>query len=163
MKGGDSEIWKGIAVSSLIMATMSIVLAVVIPGPQGDVGAIGPQGLEGSQGEQGIQGPEGEKGDPGDVVILSMPPGVGTVIVRVENTQSGTLSTDVYAHGILEVEDSPIAPGYYGVYTIEVDLAFDCENVGILARGYYSWNWYEDRVDIDLCQGQWVNVTLTPV
>lgn len=92
-----------------------------------------------------------------------MTPGTGTVIVEVENTINYAMLTDIYAHGILEVEDSPIAPGNYGIYTIEVSLTFDCEIAGIYAQGYQGFNRYEGREDINLCQGQWVNVTLTPV
>ncbi|MHA2143447.1 MAG: hypothetical protein ACXADD_18375 [Candidatus Thorarchaeota archaeon] len=156
MNGGTKDWWQAIASGSLIVSVIAIVIATSYSGPQGETG---PQGL---QGERGLQGLQGEKGDPGEILVVPMTAGTGTVIVRVENTESSSELFDVYAHGKLEVDDSPIAPFYYDIFAVEVDLTFDCESVGVYAV-YYSWGYpYEDQTDINLCKGQWVNVTLTP-
>lgn len=65
MNEGSRGIWKGVVVGSLVVAVVAMVLAIVIPGPQGEVGPMGPQGEEGIQGPQGNQGLEGPVGDDG--------------------------------------------------------------------------------------------------
>jgi len=62
MNQSGGGIWQGIAVGSLVLAALSMVVAVVVPGPQGD---IGPVGAQGPQGNQGIQGPQGDQGPEG--------------------------------------------------------------------------------------------------
>ena len=158
MNGGTKDWWQAIAICSLIVSAIAMVIAMTYPGPQGEMGAQGPQG---ERGLQGLEGLKGDKGDPGEILVVPMTPGTGTVIVRVENTDSDVQFFDVYAHGKLKVDKSPIAQHYYDIFSIEVALTFQCETVGVYSA-YYDWGLYEDQVDINLCQGQWVNVTLTP-
>jgi hypothetical protein len=159
MKENLNTVWQAISLSGLVIGVLAVILAIAVPGPQGDVGS---QGTQGERGLQGLEGPKGDKGDPGEVLVIPMTAGTGTVMVKVENIQTSSITVDVYAHGNLEVEDSIIPSGNYGYYSIEVALTFNCETVGIYAVHYGFLSEYEDREDINLCQGQWVNVTLTP-
>ncbi|MHA2069127.1 MAG: collagen-like triple helix repeat-containing protein [Candidatus Thorarchaeota archaeon] len=159
MKENLSNVWSAISLSGLVIGVLAVILAIALPGPQGEIGAQGPQG---ERGLQGLDGPEGDKGDPGEILVVPMTPGTGTLIVKVQNSRSSVEYFDVYAHGKMEVETSPIAPNYYDIFSIEVALTFQCETVGAYAV-FYSWGTpYEDQADVSLCQGQWVNVTLTP-
>lgn len=87
MNEGSRGIWKGMVVGSLVVAVVAMVLAIVIPGPQGEVGPMGPQGEEGIQGPQGDQGSEGPVGDDG---------------------VNGTACWDINGNGVGDVPDEDI-------------------------------------------------------
>ncbi len=72
MTSKDSGIWRGLTIVSLFMASLGLVVVVVLPGPQGEVGPAGPQGEQGIQGPQGLAGPNAiiEIGGSGDTVSI---------------------------------------------------------------------------------------------
>lgn len=111
MNQSGGGIWQGIAIGSLVLAALSMVVAVVLPGPQGDVG---PTGAQGPQGDQGIQGPQGEQGPEG----LQGPPGTdgtdGTNCWDLNGNGIGDPAEDINGDLTVDVNDCTGADGAQG-------------------------------------------------
>jgi hypothetical protein len=71
MNGNVNNVWQGMAVGGLALGVIAVILAVVVPGPQG---IAGPEGSQGERGPTGLQGPQGPQGDDG-LQGLQGPPG----------------------------------------------------------------------------------------
>ena len=157
---------QGIAVGSLIIAIMAMILAVAIPGPQGEIGIAGPrgeQGLQGSQGEDGIDGddgaqgsvgPPGPQGPPGgDISRPAMVMGPAdvkawsgstsaTVIVSYANFGDQTASNVIANIFISDPDRGDLANGQYMLGTVEPYAMSNFEwtiNTGWYCYSVESW------------------------